>query len=238
MEQTITTFVPESESIELVKYYSKFLDYYPNCEPETKLWCTQMLKSSDTVIDAGANIGYFSILFSRCVPDGRVYAFEPTETFTMLESNLQHNGCRNVITEQLALGDKTGVYRDGILRIWGEPGEYKNYTFTTLDNYVDKHQINQIDLIKVDIDGYEYEFLEGAVNTLERFDPFIVLELNSALATRRRFPSDILAWMNQKGYAESLILDGENFVFRRSGSLRESATCRMAYDMTFYKPVN
>jgi len=80
----IETNVPDSEPIKLIAYYEEFLGYYPNCEMQTKQCFVDNAKQDWVFLDIGANIGYFSILFSRLAPEGKVYAFEPTDTFDML----------------------------------------------------------------------------------------------------------------------------------------------------------
>src|SRR5262245_36732941 len=61
----IYTHVPGAPPIELVDYYPEFASYYPECELQTKRWFVENVKSDWTIFDAGANVGYYSILFSR-----------------------------------------------------------------------------------------------------------------------------------------------------------------------------
>jgi hypothetical protein len=49
----------------------------------------------------------------------------------------------------------------------------------TLDSYVKNKEIKKIDFIKIDVDGGEYEIIMGAINTLKKFKPFILIELSS-----------------------------------------------------------
>ena len=65
------------------------------------------LQENSNVIDIGANLGVWSITLSHSVPLGRVYSFEPqTETYHQLGGNLFLNGCNNVRTFQVALGNE------------------------------------------------------------------------------------------------------------------------------------
>ena len=66
------------------------------------------IKKGDVVIDCGANIGYYSLLFSKLVGDsGKVFAFEPDPTnFSLLQKNLKENNIKNVIALNLAVSDK------------------------------------------------------------------------------------------------------------------------------------
>jgi hypothetical protein len=88
----IQTNVPGRPPIELPAFYPEFAWYYPNCELETKYWFVRNVQPDWTIFDIGANIGYYSVLFSQLAPQGRVYAFEPTVTVEILKANLAHNG--------------------------------------------------------------------------------------------------------------------------------------------------
>jgi len=78
---------------------AKFLEIKGSYEEETTKLFTEILKEGMTVLDIGANIGYFSLIASRLVGDkGKVFAFEPYhETFSLLQKNIEANGFNNVI---------------------------------------------------------------------------------------------------------------------------------------------
>ena len=76
---------------------------------ETQL-VQELVRSGDTVIDIGANVGYYTLLFSELVGEtGRVIAFEPDpNNFALLERNVLGNGCRNVTLVPKAVAATTG----------------------------------------------------------------------------------------------------------------------------------
>src|SRR2546421_555676 len=80
----IFTEIPDRAPIRLDRFYQEFVWYYPQCEMQTKAWCVKHIGPDWVVIDAGANIGYYSILFSQLAPKGRIFSFEPTKTVEML----------------------------------------------------------------------------------------------------------------------------------------------------------
>jgi FkbM family methyltransferase len=216
----IVTRVPGHQDVELVRYYDQFLGYYENCEPETKRWFVEYAQPDWVILDCGANIGYYSILFSRLCPDGRVYAFEPTETADMLLDNLKHCGAlHNVEVLRLALGSKSGDLEDAIFRIWGEAAERRIYPFTTIDAFVAQRGL-VVDSIKIDVDSFDLEVLKGAQQTLVEQDPYVMVELNHALSVRQQSVGEALHYMTRLGYRECESYDRENFLFKRKAARR------------------
>jgi len=211
----IVTNVPGRDPIQLVSYYPQFLDYYGNCELKTKEWFAQHMQSDWITFDCGANIGYYSILFSCLSPSGRVYAFEPTSTFEMLLANLQHHGIQNVEVMCRALGDRTGRREDRIFRIWGAPPEPAVYEFVTIDDFVQQHGITRLDCIKIDTDSYDLEVLKGARRTIAALNPFVMVELNYALGKRNQTVAQALVWLQEVGYTTCTVFDSENFLLKR-----------------------
>lgn len=210
------TKVPGMPPIDLPAFYPEFAYYYPNCEQGTKGWFVKNVKPDWTIIDVGAHIGYYSVLFSRLTPKGKVFAIEPTETFEMLQKNVRHNKADNVACLKVAFGKSSGQIKDGIFRIWGKPAEVKTYPFMTLDEFVKAEGLERIDAIKIDVDSYDWEVLQGSMVTMKWFNPFIMVELNHALGKRNQSRAQALQWMHDQGYEKAPeVYDGENFLFKR-----------------------
>ena len=108
------------------------------------------------------------MLFSELCTQGKVYAFEPTSTFDMLEHNISYHNLTNINLNKKALGENSGNIEDNIYRIWGENPERQVYDFITIDDYCEQNNIQKIDLIKIDVDSYDFELLKGAVKTLKK----------------------------------------------------------------------
>ena len=214
-DERVLCNVPGRDPIELVKSYSQFAWYYPNCELETKGWFVRNAAKDWVVLDCGANVGYYSILFSKLASDGQVYSFEPTATHGLLEANLDHNGCGNVEAMRTGLGKESGVKQDGIFRIWGQEPERADYSFTSVDDFVVERGIERLDCIKIDVDSYDFEVLQGAEKTLERLNPWIVIEVNYALRKRGVDEAVVYKWLGERGYGDVLVLDNENLIMRR-----------------------
>ena len=219
----IHSLVPEAAPIELVSYYKSFSDYYPEAELQTKRWLVRNAQADWVALDIGANVGLYSILLSRLLTHGIVHAFEPTETIGILRTNLAAQGCANVTTHEVALGARSGEFEEPIYRIWGAAPETRSYRFTTLDDFVDAAGLQRLDCVKIDVDGFDLDVLSGAARSLARFDPWVIVELNHALATRGRSVGEALLWFVGQGYTEALVLDQENFLLRRANSATDTA---------------
>lgn len=211
----VRTLIPGQKPIELIAYYLHQVNYYPECELQTKRWFVENVRPDWVMFDVGANIGYYSILFSRLAPAGQIYAFEPTTTFSMLEENLAHNACRNVNPMRVAVGMVSGAVEDSVFRIWGNDPERQVYDFSTVDDLVQRLKLTRLDCMKIDVDSFDFEVLMGAELTLKRFNPWVVVELCHALSIRNHSVQEALEWLTTKGYRKSHVLDQTSFVLHR-----------------------
>jgi len=237
MPDRVETAIPGRGSIELVSFYEEFRDYYAQCELETKRWFVEHVRPDWWIFDVGANVGYYTILFAQLAPRGRVFAFEPTTTAAMLRSNLQHHNIQNAEVHEVALGATTGEKQDKIYRLWGSEGEVKTYPFYKLDDFVDRHRIERVDCIKIDVDSFDFDVLRGAEQTLLRRNPVVVVELNDALAKRNQRAGEALAWLAQRGYRKALVLDHENFALQRGPDALPGLGSHTSLELLFQRPL-
>jgi FkbM family methyltransferase len=153
-----------------------------------KILYLKTIKRSETIFDLGANVGYYTTLFSLLVGDsGKVHAFEPLmENFRKLENNTIRFYA-NLIINQTGIDTK-----DSTKRIFfdhnelekasiHEPVDQKKHSHeiqvTSVDNYVRKNKINKVDFIKCDIEGHEMKALMGMKETLQNFHPKLSIEV-------------------------------------------------------------
>jgi FkbM family methyltransferase len=147
---------------------------------ETEL-VSSIIEPGNVVLDIGANIGYYTLIFAKLVgQNGKVFAFEPEPTnFQLLEKNVSINGYSNVILEQKAVSnrnEKKKLYLDkenaGMHRIY-KP-QFTNLDFVEVDTvFLDDYFSNyrgEIDFIKMDIEGSEITALEGMQKILQRLN--------------------------------------------------------------------
>ena len=162
------------------------------------------LRPGDVFVDVGANAGYFALLAAQCVgASGRVLAIEPNPSVaTQLLKNIQRSRLRNVITEEVAcsdtleplvlyLHDDSNSGRASVSRGNANGVEEVEVQSTTFDRLVNKHNLQRIRLVKIDVEGAESLVLKGMVNTMQELQPLIVLELESELL--RAFSSSVEA---------------------------------------------
>jgi FkbM family methyltransferase len=133
----------------------------------------RILRPDDVLLEAGANIGYYTLLASRLCR--RVYAVEPhPENYERLAMHITLNGASNVEVFPLGFGPTEGPIhlRCSELSNWhscvgaveGEPGVITVHG-RTIDGFVDELQ-EQPTFLRMDIEGYEAEVLKGASQTL------------------------------------------------------------------------
>lgn len=197
-------------------YLKEDAEWYKVAEKNTKNFFISNIKQNSTIIDAGAQIGMYSVLFSKLASAGKVYCFEPTDTIELLINNLNFNNCKNVEPHQIALSNKDGEYVDVIYKQWSQNKvDHKKFNFSTLDTFIKNKNII-VDLIKIDVDSYDYEVLLGCKQTLIEQSPIVVVELNYALKKRGFEPKDAIQFMNSINYKIDKILDNENYIFKKS----------------------
>ena len=167
-----------------------------------------------TVVDVGANLGYFSLLASKLVgPAGRVVALEPnSENCRLLLSSLRLNGTSNVDLLPVAADEAPGwayyathvgsngglVDDDNLLAHFGTVVP----TFR-LDDLVN----GKVDFLKMDVEGAEGRVVRGAARIIEKDRPIVTTELKEEMLQRvsGRSVADYLGYFDDLGYLPSLL---------------------------------
>ena len=117
-------------------------------------------------------------------------------------------------------------------RLWRQPAKRQEYDFETIDNIVTTLQVDRLDCLKIGVDSFIFDVLRGAQGTLERFNPWIVVKLNHALAKRNQSVNEVLEWLVSRGYESAFITDCENFILHRN-TAASSAECSASIHLTF-----
>ncbi len=161
--------------------------YEPNlCEPSVQLAMRDLVRGGDTVFDVGANCGSLSLMLSRLVgPRGIVCSFEASRRIVdKTQYNLVNNGCGNVTLYHRAVFHTSG----NVLPIYY--GSHLNDSVMAANDFgygVDHVETISLDdfsrimkvtpsLIKIDIEGAEFDALQGAKDLISRARPHLLLE--------------------------------------------------------------
>ncbi|MBX9924590.1 MAG: FkbM family methyltransferase [Rhabdochlamydiaceae bacterium] len=155
------------------------------------------VKEGSIAIDVGGHVGTHTLTLSRLVgPKGAVHVFEPQiKLFPELVINMALNKCSNVIAHRKALGSESKIAcminseaaNEGMCHIYEASDMGQKVPMEKLDHL----QLNNISLIKMDVEGFEEEVLEGAKETITRNKPVMVIEITSDL---ERVQSKIRNW--------------------------------------------
>jgi FkbM family methyltransferase len=167
-------------------------------EEEVERMYHQFLKPGDVVVDIGANMGAHTLPMANLVGEqGKVFAIEATEfAYSKLHNNcLLNPHLKNIIqTEHVFLTDDLTDNTQQVSASWNiekkisdparhpldkgigcDIGAARKLTF---DQWAQSQQLERLDLLKIDVDGNEVQVLSGALSTLARLRPRILMELS------------------------------------------------------------
>ena len=185
--------VDPSDYLQLLIYYLGTFESY--CLPYLK----SCVSSGGTVVDVGANIGFYTLESSRAAgPRGHVIAIEAAPSNARaLKDNIDLNQLTNATVINVAVGESTGsgtlsLSREGNLGMFtlgntsGSPAVSYTVEVRRIDDILEENNISSVDLIKIDIEGSEYRALRGAVRTLQTCRPTILIELSDQALQRNQ----------------------------------------------------
>ena len=141
---------------------------------------SKMLEKSDSVVvDIGANIGNHTLFYANELHAGKIISFEAVEnTFQILKINVEVNRLQDRVTIfNYGLSDKSGkaTIRHFDAENMGDT-DLQVGVGNIMLKPLDEFDLQKIDFIKIDVEGMESQVLKGAVKTIKRCRPFIVVE--------------------------------------------------------------
>lgn len=171
-------------------------------------------KSKRSCLDIGAHIGTHSVPFSRIFD--QVYSFEVNpDNYQFLEENIKLNERENIKPYQTPLLDV--IKKIKIVRHSND----NTGCFTTEEtkdegiesNFVDNLNIDEIDFIKIDVEGKELQVLKGAEKSIEKWKPMIQLEMNYL---SKDYHKEILDFFRTKDYIKYNSINNDVFFYHSS----------------------
>ncbi|TWT92804.1 FkbM family methyltransferase [Stieleria varia] len=171
----------------------------------------KLLPTDGVFLDVGANVGEFTVAMAIDKPQAKILAIEPNPIVrTNLEANITANHLTNVSVLPIALGDQEGtetLYQcnDSLLTsfvpISSDHAATAEAEVCMLDNLVRSMSLDRLDVVKIDVEGFELKVLSGAKQSLARFRPSIIIEINTITSTAAGFDvSDVYELLRSQGY--------------------------------------
>ena len=173
--------------------------FFGSYEPELRDIMRAVLPPDGVAVDVGANVGWHTLLMARLVgPRGRVLAIEPNPSIReRLLCNIRLNQLAQIEVVACAIAESKRVL-DFFAPDADDPASASGHVVSdekdksgsirveasTLDAIVPQKQLDRIDLLKIDAEGFEWPVLQGSEKTIARFRPYIMFEFDEAYASR------------------------------------------------------
>jgi FkbM family methyltransferase len=201
-----------------------FDDLNMMCRENLKYWESSsreifsiLSRSANAVVDIGSYTGIYALVAVKSNAKLKVIAFEPNpDLFSALRQNIKINSVKNCAIEPFALDSEPGqafLYLNhdvhtsiGSLIQSSSAGKKILVNKTTLDIYCENEKIENIDLMKIDAEGYELNILQGSKFIIGNSVPIILMESLSkeSLASQYDFLSKL-------GYLEPIRVNGDGY---------------------------
>lgn len=148
------------------------------------------LRQGGTALDIGANYGFITSIMGKCVgANGKVYSFEPSNDIC---EALMDTLARNGLSNNCCLIQKAA-------------GKSDSDAFVTVDTILKDFNVPDVDFMKIDVDGSDYDVLLGARQTIERYHPTLVVEMHKNQEL-------IYDFLDTYGYSYLIGMDNEKVV--------------------------
>lgn len=154
-----------------------------------------LLKDEGLFLDVGANIGYYTLYMASSFPNMKCIGFEPSPMiYKQFKRNVSENQFNNISAYDYAVGDFCGLTH---FHVTGDThynralsavnyyehleNDFKKISvkIVTLDSFLNKDLKKNVQIIKIDTQGFEYEVIRGALDIINQSKPIICLESHS-----------------------------------------------------------
>lgn len=176
-------------------------------------------ETEPTIIDVGGHGGQFTKLFAKMYPRGKVITFEPNPyALSIITKVIRLHRLKNVSLLEVGLSDEEGVdtlytpiktsgsRRYGLSHFQMAPDQKENHVestakLATFDRLAEERALTRIDFMKIDIEGWEVHMLKGAKQSIEKFKPVIMCEIeDESLKRAGSSAQELLRLLKSFGY--------------------------------------
>jgi FkbM family methyltransferase len=174
-------------------------NYWTECD-EFKL-IKDYVRPDDTLFDVGAQMGTYTIWMSKFITNGSIHSFEADPIqFLRLTENCQLNRLSHIKCNEMVLRDME-IESQFQSEVDEEEIPTKAEGLYTADAYCEKNEIDQVDYARVDMEGFEYFFLRGAMNLLQKKAIHIIqIEINGQVRHAGLSLDEVVAFIRATGY--------------------------------------
>ncbi len=177
-------------------------------EKNTIKFLKNNIQKGNVVLEIGANIGAHSLIMANLVGNnGHVIAVEPTQyAIDKLKMNISLNSnISNITLIEKVISDSETSDEDTFNSDWKKNSEQSphkiSFKSTTVDKLVKEFKLNRVDLLKIDVDGYDFKVLKGAKETIRNYKPTIFVELcEYTLQKKGESIADIFSFLDELEY--------------------------------------
>lgn len=190
--------------------FGSLIVYMKLPEYQEMKFALKVIEEDSIFIDVGANIGIYSLLAASKIKSGKVYAFEPVNKVILnFKENIRLNNFGSKVSVfNKVISEKSGKEPYVFEKVSeisaigsGKTGNHSLVKSMSLDDFISKEKIKNIDFLKIDVEGAEMKVLSGARRLLsEGWIKYLLLEVNKKSVRYGYVPSDLVNYLNKFGY--------------------------------------
>lgn len=205
------------------KGISKQLGIHKKRECFSTEFMKNIIREDWTIIDIGANIGYYALLEAQLANLGQVYAIEPvSKSLELTRKNVSLNNFQNISLFNIAIGDmecNANMYicdKCNLSSFLKNPGaniicEIES-PMTTLDKFFENHVRESPDFIRMDVEGYEFQIIKGAQKILGGIRPLILcIELHPHLMNPKNMEELVKTLKDNYFKIRAIFVESQNY---------------------------
>lgn len=186
-------------------------------EQDEILICRALIKEDDIVLDIGANIGYHSVHFANYAAKGHIYSFEPSpDTFRILSKNCKPYSNISPINIGIGETERMATFHfasDHAYSGFKDTGNKviigcKDLQIVSLNKWVKQQDLKNIDFIKIDVEGFEIQVINGMSEVIVQHKPTLFVEISPS-KSQTEDPVQVFSSIIDHGYNAFILEGGE-----------------------------